>query len=242
MNFAGIRRLLPHLVFDAADAIAGLLGVNDEAADAFFALPEFRRGKHQRNVGVLARGDELLCSVKNVSSVPPFGARPNCTRVRATLRFREAKGAQHLAARHRPQILLLLLWRSVLNERHAADGIMAAHDRRDGPIAGRDFLQRKRIGDIVRAGAVPFRRNRHSHEAELAQFAQRRARKHRLAVPFGRMGRQEALREFARDVPNLLLLLGQQHDSYSAAWRRAVCRAFSNSRATISFCTSVAPS
>ena len=51
-----------------------------------------------------------------------------------------------------------------------------------------------------------------------------------------------ALRDFARGVPNLLLFLGQPHYSYSAACRRVASRAFNNSRATISFCTSVAPS
>ena len=69
LNFAGIGRLLSHLAFDPADAIAGLLGVDDEAADALLALPEVRRGKDQRDVGVLARGDELLVAIKNIAAV-----------------------------------------------------------------------------------------------------------------------------------------------------------------------------
>ena len=34
---AGVRRVLPHLVLDPADAIAGPVGLDDEAADAVLA-------------------------------------------------------------------------------------------------------------------------------------------------------------------------------------------------------------
>ena len=76
IDFAGVGRLLAHLVFDPADAIAGLLGLDDEAADALLALPEIGRGKDQRDVGVLARGDELLRSVENIAAVA--AARRGC--------------------------------------------------------------------------------------------------------------------------------------------------------------------
>ena len=54
MNLAGIRRLLPHLLFNAPNTITRLFGVDDEADDAMFAVPELGCGKYKRNVGVLA--------------------------------------------------------------------------------------------------------------------------------------------------------------------------------------------
>ena len=207
-------------------------------------LPSARSvdGDDQRDVGVLARGDELLHAVEDVSAIAALGAGADFACVGAALRLGQTEGAQHLAARHRPQIFLLLLRRAVFDQRHAADRVVPAHDGGNRAVAGRDLLQRQRVRHVIGAGAVPFRRHRHAHEAELAQFAQRRAREHRLAFPFGRIGRQHALREVARGLANVFLLFGQQHASYSAAWRRAASRAFKSSRATISFCTSVAPS
>src|SRR5450631_1280628 len=101
MNLAGIRSLLPHLLFSAPNAITRLFGVDDEAADAVFAVAELGCGKYQCYIGVLARGNEVFCSVEDISSVAPLGPRPNRTGIRAALRFRKAEGAQHLAARHR---------------------------------------------------------------------------------------------------------------------------------------------
>ena len=47
MHLAGVGGVLAHLVLDAADAIAGLFGLDDEAADAPLAEREIGRGEHQ---------------------------------------------------------------------------------------------------------------------------------------------------------------------------------------------------
>ena len=185
----------------------------------------------QRDVGVLARGDELLGAVEHIAAVAALGAGADGAGIRAALRLGQAEGAQHLAARHRPQILLLLLRRAVFDQRHAADRIVAAHDGGDRAVAGGDLLQRQRIGDVVGAGAVPFGRNRHAHEAELAQLAQRLARELGLAVPFGRMRRQRRAREFARGVPDSAPVRSVSSMSLHTRPPGAAYRAFARLRA-----------
>ena len=99
-NFAGVGRLLAHLALDPADAIAGLLGIDDEAADALLALPEIGRGKDQRHVGVLARGDELLVAVKNIASVAD--ARRECGSRRHPSRSAVRSGRRRSTSRRAP--------------------------------------------------------------------------------------------------------------------------------------------
>ncbi len=184
--FARIRRVLTQFAFNTADAITRLRRLDDEAADASLALSEIGSGKYQRNVGVLARGDVLLCSVEHVGPSAMFGTRADDSGVRTALRFGETERAQQFAACHRPQVSLLLLRCAVFDQRHAANRIVAAHDRRDRSIAGRNLLQRDCVGDIVCAHAIPFGRDGHSHEAKRAQLPKRITRKFRLPIPFGR--------------------------------------------------------
>jgi hypothetical protein len=120
-HFTRVGRVLPHLALNATDTITGLPGFNDEAAYASFAERKVRSSKDQSNVGVLARSDELLCSIENVTSVPALGTRSDSAGVRTALRFAEAERAQKLTPRHRPQIFFLLRRRSVRDQRHAAD-------------------------------------------------------------------------------------------------------------------------
>src|SRR6516165_1457896 len=142
-HFAAVRRLLAHFALDAADRITLLFGIDDEAADAFRPKPEVGRGKDQSDVGVFARGDELLGAVDNVAVAPLLGAGSDGTGIRAALRLGQAEGAQHLAARHGAQILFLLLGRPVFNQRHASDRVVPADDRRHCAITRRDLLQRQ---------------------------------------------------------------------------------------------------
>ena len=149
-------------------------------------------GKHERDVGVHAGGHEHLGAVEHIASVAMFGAGEDIAGIRSALRLGQAEGAEHFAARHRAEEFLLLLRRAVLDQRHAADRIVAAHDGGDGAVAGRDLLEGDRIGDVVEGGAAVFGRNRHAHEAELAQLGDRLARELGGAIPLRRMRCQPA--------------------------------------------------
>src|SRR5512136_1738730 len=63
-HFTRVGRMLPHLALNENDTITGLPGFNDEAPYASFAAPQVSSSKDQSDVGVLARSDELLCSIE----------------------------------------------------------------------------------------------------------------------------------------------------------------------------------
>ena len=76
MNFTGVRRILPHLLLNAADPVSGPRGLHDKGADAALARTRISDGKDKSKIGVLARGDELLCAIEHVAISPSLGSRP----------------------------------------------------------------------------------------------------------------------------------------------------------------------
>ncbi len=71
--------MLSHFALDPGHAIAGLLCFNDETTDSALSQPKIRRGKHQGDIGILARGYKLLCSINNVGPVTALGPCPDRT-------------------------------------------------------------------------------------------------------------------------------------------------------------------
>ena len=69
----------------------------------------------------------------------------------------------------------------------------------------------ERIADMVGSGAAILLRHQHAHEAEPAELGQRLFRETRLAIPFRRMRREQALRDLPRRVTKQPLFLGQSH-------------------------------
>ena len=157
-------------------------------------------GEDQRHVGGAARGDELLHPVQHPAVAAPLGPGLEVRGIGAGVRLGEAEGAQHLAARQRFQPLLLLLRRAVGQQRRAVGRVVDAHHRREPAVGRRDLLQRQHVGDHVGAGAAPFGRHAHAHEAQPAHLGQQRARDLARRLPGADMGQHLLLREGAGGV------------------------------------------
>ena len=168
-------------------------------------------GKDQRHVGGAARGDELLHAVQHPAVAAPLGAGPEVRGVGAGLRLGEAEGTQHLAARQRLQPALLLLGRAVGQERGAVGRVVDAHHRGEPAVARGDLLQRQHVGHHVGAGAAPFGRHAHAHEAHAAHLGQQRPRDLARRLPGADMRRHLLLREGARGVADQGLFFIKQH-------------------------------
>ena len=162
-----------------------------------------------------------LAAVQDEFVADTLGARRDRRSVRAGARFGEAEGAEQLAARERAQEAFLLLRRAVAQERQADQRVVHLERGRRGAVGRRDLHDRERIGDVVGAGAVEFRRHGHAQHAELAHAGEGFAREARDAVAFGGRRRQFALGELAGHVTDLPLAFGQ-HGRRLGTWLRPV--------------------
>ena len=188
-DLRGVGSALPGLVLDARHDIARCPGLHEESADAFLPRALVRHGENHRDVGALARGDELLYAVEHIVSILALGARGDGRCVRADLGLSEREGAEHFAFRQCAQVLALL--RIVAVAMDDAGGQVVDHDDgRSGAIAGGDFLARDRHRAVVEAGAAPLIRNGDAVEAHRREPFQRLARELLVAIPARRIGRE----------------------------------------------------
>src|ERR1700693_4224847 len=86
-DLRGIRRALPELFLDPVGAIARRLGVDDERRYALLAGGLVRYREHNRDVGGLARGDELLDAVEDEALPRPLRTSGDRARVGAGVRL-----------------------------------------------------------------------------------------------------------------------------------------------------------
>src|SRR4029077_2549028 len=103
-----IRRVLSELVFEASRDIAAGRGIDDERGYALLARAPVGHGKHDRDIGVLAGGDELLDAVEGVIITAALGAGSDRGGVRSDMRLAQAEATELDPARERLQVLLLL--------------------------------------------------------------------------------------------------------------------------------------
>jgi len=92
--------------------------------------------------------------------------------VRAGSRLRERVGRNPLTARQLGQVALLLVLRSVPNERKRADAGLRSKGRGEARQHG-DVVGNQRGGDLVHAHAAVFLRNVHGSKAQLGGLDQR---------------------------------------------------------------------
>ena len=179
-------------------------------------------GDDQRDIGRLSAGDELLGAVEHVAVAPAGRPRADRRRVRSPLRLGQGEGRELAAARQIAHVALLLDLGAVGQDRHDAHGVVPAHHRRKRPVAGRDLLQRQRIGDVVGTRPAPLGGHRHAHEPQRAQLLKDAGRKGCLLLPFRRVWRQPRLRKLARALLDEQLLLAEDHVRPLAVlgWRR----------------------
>jgi hypothetical protein len=112
---------LTELVLEPGDAPARRRRRHDECADAFLRRRRIGDGEDDGDFGMGTRGDELLDAAQHI--LVAGTARPRLDRrgVGAGLRLGQAEGGQHLAARHRLQEALLLLWSAELQQRQPTE-------------------------------------------------------------------------------------------------------------------------
>ena len=223
-DLRGVGSALPGLVLDPGDDEPGRGRVDDERADALLAGRAVGDREHDRDVGVAARGDELLDAREHVVAVARLGAGRDRAGVRADLRFGEAEAAELPARGERTQVLRLLLVGAEGENRAAHHRVLHGDDRRRRAVARGDLLEREGERDVVGAGAAPGLRDHHAEGAELAQRGQLLAREVMLAIPARRVGREPLAREGAHRVADQSLLFGEQHRIIPRAAARSACR------------------
>jgi hypothetical protein len=94
-----VARVLAELLLEAGDGVAGRRGGHEEGADALLAGGLVGDRHDDRDVAVLAAGDELLDAVEHVvAAVAPRG-RAQAAGLGADVRLGQAERAEHVAAR-----------------------------------------------------------------------------------------------------------------------------------------------
>ena len=153
-----------------------------------------------RDVAVLAAGDELLDAVQHVLAAVAQRRRLQAVGLRADVRLGEAERAEHVAARERLQPLLLL---RIVRPRHqdrADRAVVDADDRRGRAVAGGDLLEDDGEREVVEAGAVELGRHRDAVAAERGEALQLGLREVAVAVPLRRVRRDAVLHVAANRV------------------------------------------
>ena len=158
-----------------------------------------------------AGGDELLGAVQHVVITVAPGTGAQVAGIGAGLGLGEGEGADHPSFRQWPQELVFLRVGAVLQDRHAGDRVVHAHDGRAGAVAGRDLFERHGVRQVAAGVAVPFLRHQHAEKAQLGHFADGIGRIVVFAVPALRIRRQAFLRKTARHVLDAELFFGQKH-------------------------------
>ena len=209
-DLAGVVGALAHLGLEARDRVALGFRRHEEAADALLARVGFGDGEDHRHIRPGAAGDELLGSAEAVAVAVRHGAGAQVGGIGARLRLGEAEAAEHVAAREGAEEALFLRRRAALENAGADQRVVDAHRRRRADVAGRDLLHGERVGDVVGAGAVPFRRHQHAHQPELAHAGQDVVRIAAVQVPRAGMGGELARGEVARHVADHALLVGEE--------------------------------
>ncbi len=180
---AGVGGMLAELQLHPLDAEAGRIRRHDEGRQPGLPLVGIGHREDDRDLRVLPRGDELLGAVDDVMIALAPRARADRGGVGARVRLGQAEAADPLAARHGLQIFLTLRVVAVIQDRHAADAVMHAHDGRDGATTGRDLDDRSGIGDIIEPRAVPFAGHVHAHESKRRHLGNGLCGKAMLPIP-----------------------------------------------------------
>ncbi len=128
---------------------------------------------------------------------------------RPDMRLGEAERAEHVAARQRHQIALLLVLVRPRHQDRADRAVVDADDGRRRAVARGDLLECHCQRRVVHAGAAVLLGHGNAERAERRQFLQRLPWKGRVAIPL-RGERSESLRrEVAQRVAQLQVLFSE---------------------------------
>ena len=211
-----VRGVLAGLLLDARNDPARGRGRHDEGADSSLASGLVGHGEDDRDVGGLARGDELLDAVQQVGAVLRLGARGDRRGIRPGVRLGEGERAEHLAARDRLQPALLL---SVIAEavQDAGDEVVDRDDRARRAVARRHLLAGDRERGRIHAGAAPLFGDRDAEQPHAGERLELLAREGAFAVPLRGARRELGAREGAHRFAQHLVVALHQHRAASRA-------------------------
>ena len=210
-------RVLAELVFQPRHHVAGRVGRHQEGAHALLAGALVGDGDDDRELAVLAAGDELLDAVDHVAVAvlalavvrSAEASLPTCGSVR-----QNAPSSSPCASGVQPLLLLRVV---AVAHQDGVDRAVGDADRGAGAaVAGGDLFQHQRQRHVVEAGAAVLL----GHADAVG--AQRRQALVRLAAgrcarwsQRGGVGPQLLLRERAHGVADHFLVGGQQHGCVS---------------------------
>ena len=225
-DLAGVAGAMSELFLEAHDPIAGIGRRGQEACDAPFAGRRVGEGDDHRDIGALARSDELLDAVEHVGLAAPFGDGLQVGGVRARLGFGEQEGAALFARCQGSEEALFLVVGAEIEQRCRDRRIARTHDVAEAAVGGRDLFDRDHVGREIQAGAAPFFGHAHAHQAEAPHGVEGVDRDVAVAIPAGGMGDDLRLCEAAHHVADRFLFGRQGHrvSGLGPGLRSACCR------------------
>ena len=222
------------LVVRGLDGEAGRAARDDDRRDllATVALAGDRgHGDEPRDVGA-GVGDELLRTVDDPLAAAPqkFQARgcPARTGIRPRLGFGQPEARESRAREQVRQQLLLLRVGAEAEDRHRAEAHARLEGDRERLVDPAERFDRETQREVVAALAAEFLGERQSEQAELPHLRDDIERKGLGAVGFVRTRRDDLVGEFADEVGELLLVVGEvvvHRGSFTGGSASAVTRA-----------------
>ncbi len=210
-NLAGVTGRLTQLVLHPRHLITRRGGGHNKRRQAFFAGFRVGDGNHDGDVGVLARGDELLGAVEHIVIAIAHRAGAQGAGVRTGLRLGQAKRPQPLATGHRPQKRLFLPRIAKPLNRPAAHRIGDGNNGGRRAITHGDFLQRHRRRQSIQTRPAPLGGYGNAIQPQLAQLAQCIGRELMRLSPTRRIRRQLARGKIRQGVAQQLMFGRQNH-------------------------------
>ena len=209
VDLGGVAGMLAQLVLESRHHIAGRVGWHDEGADTFFASGLVGHGDHNSHIAMLAAGDELLDALQHIAVTLTGGRGAQSRGIGPDMGFGEAKGTEHVSLRQGHQPLLLLFGIAVAHQ----DGIHRAIGDADGgagaTVAGRNFLQHHRQGQVIQACAALGFWHANAVSPQLGQATVHLFGKGVLFVPACGLRPQLVLGKSPNGIPNHFLVRGQ---------------------------------
>ncbi|MNO88632.1 hypothetical protein D3C76_800880 [compost metagenome] len=203
--------MLAELVLDPGHLVARRIGGHDERRDAAFAGSRVGHGEHDHDPGVLPRGDELFAAVEYVVIAVQTGTGFQAAGIGTGLGFGQRESTEHGATGQGLEEALFLVGIAVIEDRHATDRVVHAHDGRAGTVARGDFFQGHGVGQVTGIATAPLLRHQHAEEAQLAHFGDGFLGEAVFTVPLGGEGFQAFLGKIPCRVAYLLLFVIGDH-------------------------------
>ncbi len=166
------------------------------------------------DVGARVRDVELR-SVHDPRAVAELCRRTRRARIRAGVRLRQAEGGEPPARREIRKPALLLLLRSVVEDRHRPERRVRRDRNCHGRVDPRELLDRDRVRDGVAARTAVALRDRQAHQPELAELRDELVREPAAQIELPR-DRLDALPRERPDRVANQLLLGSQVEVHAA--------------------------